>query len=735
VDAARRRATAALPDTLARNLARMRGRIAEWAWAEVAPGRLLPWLPVAFGSGIALYLAADREPALWAVLAAAFTAVAAAVAARRRPVAFPLVLGCAALAAGFATATVHTARNAHPVLERPVSSAMLTGFVEVREGRERSDRITMRVASLDAPRLSDKPERVRLAIRKHTAPPVGSFVSLKAHLSPPLAPLRPGGYDFARDMYALQIGASGYALGRIAIKKPEGEPTLWIRYASVLDSTRRAIDSRIHTVLTGDRGAIASALITGTRDAISRPLNDAMYISGLAHVLSISGYHMAVVAGIVFFVIRGGLALVPALATRHPIKKWAAGAALVAVFFYMLLSGSEVATQRSFVMIAIVLIGVMLDRATLTFRTISIAALCVLMLSPMAIAHPSFQMSFAATLALIAGYQHGLPWRANADTSRGARIALWGVREVVGLVFVSLLAGLATMPYAAFHFHRIAPYSLLANLFAMPVVSALVMPMGILGVLTIPFGLDAPFWSLMGLGIDWMTMVVLWVAHLPGAIARIHAFGTGPLLIGTLALLIVCLLRTPLRWSGAVLAVVAVVWAVQTPRPDVLISSDGQTAALRAADGRLAFLHVGRDAFALKEWLAADGDARDGKDASLTARVRCDPVGCAGTLKDGRYVTIALAQEAFEEDCRRAAVVISAREAYGACAASLIDRGVWRARGATALYWTGEIFEARHAQPPGYDRPWARAREAARSAGVAVPPDATPRREDLEADD
>src|SRR5581483_2478473 len=215
---------------------------------------------------------------------------------------------------------------------------------------------------------------------------------------------RPGGYDFARDMYFQRIGASGYVLG--AIKKAEAPvaPGLWLRYAAFIDGLREAIDKRIRSVVPGDKGAIASALITGKRDAISTPVNDAMYISSLAHVLSISGYHMAVVAGIVFFVIRAGLALIPSFASRHPIKKWAAGVALIAAAFYLLLSGAEVATQRSFIMIAIVLIGVMADRQALTFRTLTVAAFGVMLLAPEAVVHPSFQMSFAATLALVAAY-------------------------------------------------------------------------------------------------------------------------------------------------------------------------------------------------------------------------------------------------------------------------------------------------------------------------------------------
>ena len=314
-----------------------------------------------------------------------------------------------------------------------------------------------------------------------------------------------------------------------------------------------------------------------------------------------------------------------------------------------------------------------------------------------------------------------------------------GGREVVGLVFASLLAGLATTPYAAYHFHRLAPYGVLANLLAMPVVSVWVMPMGILGVLTLPFGFDAMFWRLMGDGIDWMIAVALWVTSLPGAVGHIRAFGTGPLLIGTAGLLLLCLLRTPLRLSGAVLAVVASVWAVTTPRPDVLVSGDGQSAAVRGSDGRLMVLRAGRDSFAIKEWLSADGDGRTAKDASLHDGAQCDAVGCIGRLKDGRLVSMVLSAEAFAEDCARAAVVVSPREAPGACAAVLIDRSAWRTLGAVALRWTAGHFEQNAARAQGYDRPWARTpRAASESLTTTVRPvsrDATPRVEDLEPGD
>ncbi len=737
LDAARRRAGVVLPDRLAAPADQLRRLLSQWVAAELAPGRLVPWLPVAFGFGIVLYFTAEREPAWWAASALALVAIVVAYGARRRPVGFPLALGFAAIAAGFLTATLTTLRVAHPVLQAPTWSAAVSGFVEAREERARSDRIVVRVQTIEARRMSEKPERVRVALRKGTAPAVGAFVSFKAHLSPPLAPLRPGGYDFARDMYFQGIGASGYVLGALHPAQAPHAPGFALRAAALVDELREAINSRIHAVLPGDRGSIASALITGKRNAISDEVSNAFYVSSLAHVLAISGFHMAVVAGIVFFVIRALLALAPALAARRPIKKWAAVAALPAAAFYLVLSGAGVSSQRAFIMVAIVLIGVMLDRPALTFRTLTVAAFGVLLLAPQAVVHPSFQMSFAAALALIAVFQYGLPWHAKADTALGQRAALWGTREIAALVLASIVAGLATMPYAAYHFHRVAPYGLLANLLAMPVVSAWVMPMGILGVLTLPLGFDAPFWQLMGQGVDWMIKVALWVTSLPGAVGHVHAFGTGPLLLGSAGLLLICLLRTPLRLSGAVLALIAAAWAMQSPRPDVLVAQDGRAAAIRGSDGRLSFLARGRDTFIVKEWLAADGDGRDPKDKSLDAGVACDAVGCIGKLKDGRLVSMAFRAEAFIEDCARAAVVVSRREAPLACAAALIDRKVWRAHGAAALRWNGSRFEESYTRPPGTDRPWAQATDDSEDASSlqTAPRDATPKQEDLEAGD
>ena len=719
-------------------------KLREWVKAEAGAGRLLPWVPIAYGTGIALYFAADREPVLSVVAATAIGLCVAAFLLRRRRV-FPLAVVIACVAAGFAASTSRSALIGHGVLARPAYSVSLAGFVETRDIRERTDRFVLRVTAMDAPRVHMKLERVRLSVRKGTAPAVGSFVELKARLQPPLAPLRPGSYDFGRDVFFQGIGASGFVTGAIRTVEPPVDGGLSLRYAAFMQNLRDAIDARIRTALDGDKRAIATALLTGRRDAITTPVNDAMFISGLGHVLSISGYHMAVVAGVVFFVVRALLALIPVLAVSFPIKKWAAAAALAAAAFYLLLSGAEVATQRSFYMTAVVLIAVLVDRRALTFRTLALAAMVVLALSPEALVHPSFQMSFAATLGLVALVQIGMPRLfAAPDDSTTAKVALWGGREIVMLTLTSLVAGLATTPYAAFHFHRVTPYGVLANLAAMPVVSAIVMPAGMLGLVAAPFGFDGLFWWLMGVGIDWMILVTEWVASLPGAIGGVTAFGTGTLVLASLGIVLLGLLRTPLRWCGAAALVLSAISAFMTPLPDILISGDGHNVGVRGRDGRLHLMKMGKDHFLIKEWLAADADPRQAGDASLGEGVSCDDDGCVVQMADGSFVALTLRSEAFGDDCSRALLLVTARQVPTVCAATVINAERLQRQGAIALRRTKRGFDVDAVKPKGFDRPWAPAR-AGDSDGesgmlgvrASVPPavDATPAEADLQPED
>jgi competence protein ComEC len=721
-------------------------KVRGWIRAEAGPGRLLPWVPVAFGIGIALYFTADHEPLLPVTAVAAIALCATAFMLRLQRI-FPLVVVIAAMATGFATATWRTARVAHGVLARPMYSVSLSGFVETRDIRERTDRFVLRVMRLESPRSQIRLERVRLSVRKGTAPSVGSFVELKARLQPPLAPMRPGSYDFGRDMYFQGLGASGFVMGAIRTLEPPESRGFSLRYAAMMQSLRDAIDARIRTTLDGDKRAIATALLTGRRDAITTPVNDAMFISGLGHVLSISGYHMAVVAGIVFFAVRALLALFPALTVGFPIKKWSAAVALAAALFYLLLSGSEVATQRSFFMTAVVLIAVLVDRRAVTFRTLAVAAMIVLAFAPEALVHPSFQMSFAATLGLVALVQIGMPRLfASPDHSLTAKVAMWGGREIMMLTLASLVAGLATTPYAAFHFHRVTPYGVLANLAAMPVVSAVVMPAGILGLVAMPFGFDGVFWWMMGLGIDWMIAVTRWVADLPGAIGRMAAFGIGPLIVASLGIILLGLLRTPLRWSGMALLALSSLWALTVAQPDILISADGHNLGVRGQDGRLRLMRTGKDTFLIKEWLAADADPRMPTDPSLAEGVSCDEAGCVTQIAGGGFAAMSLKPEALADDCERAALVVTTRQAPASCHSTVISGAHLRGQAGLALWRARYGYAVVATRPKERDRPWAPAAPVLAgdaATDVTVPPrtatpkpvDATPAEADQQPED
>jgi competence protein ComEC len=726
----------------ARWLSESFGRVFEWLRLtlaeEAARAQLLPWIAVAYGAGIVVYFTAEREPLVSVVAPIAAVACLVAFLVRRSRF-YPTAVLATAVIAGFAAATVRTTIVAHDVLVRPLYSVALSGFVEVREEREKTDRFVLRVSSMvdlrGSRRALPEVQRVRLSVKKGTAPLVGSFAELKAGLSAPMTPLRPGSYNFARSLYFQGIGATGFVHGPIKVTAPPQQGGLWLTYAVIVNRLQDAMDARIRQSLSGDNRAIASALLNGKRDAISTPVNDAMFISGLGHVLSISGYHMAVVAGIVFFTVRALLALFPPLTNGYPVKKWAAAVAFAASLFYLLLSGNQVATQRSFFMTAVVLIAVMVDRRAITFRTLAVAALVVLFFSPESIVDPSFQMSFAATLGLVALVNGGLPKLKSAgDNSLVGRVALWGGREVISLAFASMVAGLATTPYAAFVFHRATPYGILANLMAMPVVSAWVMPAGLLGIVAMPFGFDGIFWRLMDAGLDWMVWVSLWVASLPGAIGHVPAFGSGALVLSTVGILMLGLLKTSLRWSGALVVAAAVVVVIETPQPDILIGADGVSVAARGVDGRLHMVQTRKDLFLAKEWLAADADARLPIDPSVMAGGTCDAAGCALALGDGHYLSIARRADAFADDCDKALVIVTFRQSPPGCRATVLGRDQLRSSGSMAIWRRSDGLVIEAARPEGTDRPWAHSNvveqvvQAAQGerAPAALPADATP---------
>ena len=475
-------------------------------------------------------------------------------------------------------------------------------------------------------------------------------------------------------------------MSKVELTREAGEGgtfTLW------LNGRRQDIADRVRGKLDPETGGVAAALMTGNRGAIPKDVVAALRDAGLAHLLAISGLHVGLIAASLFAAVRGLLALWPAVALRFPIKKWAAAASLSGAFVYLLLTGATVPTQRAFLMTGLVLIAVMLDRVAISMTLVAWAAVAVLLLSPESLLGPSFQMSFAAVVALIATYEFVRErfgeWRARARLPRRALVYLLGV----GLT--TLIAGLATAPYAAFHFNRFVDYGLAANLAAVPVTALWIMPWSVAAYALMPLGLEALALAPMGWGIEVVITVARTVAGWPGSVTLLPGMPVASLVAITLGGLWLCLWRR--RWRLAGLAgflAGAVVMAV-APAPDVLIAGDARLFAVRDAAGDPILSSPRARGMTAETWLRLYGRDRSaplpGPDEAGDARLRCDAVGCVYRAR-GHVVAIAADARALAEDCAFAGVVVSLVPIRGGCpsAHTVIDRfDLWR-EGAHALW-------------------------------------------------
>ena len=619
------------------------------------------WLPVALGGGDALYFALAREPQPWAAWLAG-----GAGGGYRWPRSLGWRrIGCALLAAlalGFALAKWREIRVAAPVLNRPLI-AHLSARIDAIEPRESGLRLLLSDPRSGA--FGEAPRRLRLALRGDAPLHAGGWISVTSSLQPPPAPVEPGANDFGRSAFFQSVGAVGFAYGG-ARPVIAPRPPVWTeRIADRVENLRWRMTNRIQAALPGSTGAIAAALITGTRGGIADEDEAALRDAGLAHVLAIAGLHMALVGGGLFWLVRAVLAAIPRLSLAYPIKKWAAGAALAGAGFYLVISGAAPSTVRAFVMLAMLLTAILFDRPALSMRSVALAAAILLIFRPEAILEPGFQMSFAAVVALIAVAE----WeQARAGVKRNA-----AMRYVRGIALTSLIGSLATLPFALFHFDRVTHYAVLGNLLAMPVMGFWVMPAAALSVLAMPFGLEHWPLHLLGSGIAAMLAVGRFVSALPGAVSLAPAMPLPALVAVSLGGLWLAIWRRQKRWWGLAPMLLGALLALWAPRPDMLVAADAQTIALRGDDGLLHFMRQPKDRFAAEQWLRRDGDARAPQDAVGLPGLHCDGVGCA--IQERVMIAAATRPEALAEDCTRAAIVISAIPAKAAPdRKSLIDR-------------------------------------------------------------
>lgn len=632
-------------------------------WRTDTSRRVL-FVPALLGLGIGMYFALPDEPPLWAAGIAGSVAIVWLVLRSANGASeLTAILGAlAAVGAGFALAIVRAHDNPVNVLRHETRTLAITGRVTDLEPTDRGrTRILLAVDAIE-PRLREPlPALVRISVGK--APPdllPGDWVRLRGSLRPLPAPVAPGSFDFGRKLWFDGIGAIGFSLGsadRTAAPRPD---TIAEAAFSAIQSFRHAVSDRIRKAMSERTGPIGAAFLTGERGLISTEDNEAMRDSSLYHLLSISGLHM-VLAGFGFFAaLRLIAALIPPIALNYPVKKWAAGAALVASFAYLLLSGASVPTQRSFVMIAIALVAIIADRAALNMRVVAIAAIAILILTPESWIDPSFQMSFAAVVALIAAYEW---WNARRlPDAEPPGIFVRVVRAIAAAAATSFIAGLATAPFAAYHFNRFADYGVAANVLVMPIVSFVIMPAGVLALILMPLGLEQLPLSVMEKGIDAMLAIAHWVASWPGSTQAVGTWPVTALICVFAGGLWIAIWQAAWRWLGMVPVVVGLLLPLAAKPPDVIISADADNVAVRDADGALHLLSSRRGRFDAEMWLRRDGDAREIAEVQASERggFACDGVGCIALLRGRADASILIAQtaEAMVEDCARAAIVV-----------------------------------------------------------------------------
>jgi competence protein ComEC len=667
--------------------------------------RWILWLPVALGLGIGVYFELAVEPQIAIAGLAPIAALLFAFAARRHPGAFALAAGALAAALGFAAAKLHTDWARAPVLAERLGPVTVKGRILEAEPTHKGLRIVVKLHSAGRLAAAKLPLRARLTLHDvESGYTAGDEIAVRAILLPPPPPAAPGAYDFQRQAYFQRIGAVGFALDEPEILKRAGEDGF--SFAEWLERLRQGITERIVAQLPNPTGALAAAQITGHRYTIPPEVMSAWQDSGLAHLIAISGMNIAIVAGIVFFAVRALLALVPWLALRISTKKWAAVAALVVTLVYLLISGAAVPTQRAYLMFAAVMAGVLIDREALSMRLVAWAAAVILLAAPEGLLGPSFQMSFAAVVALIACYER---WAARKPELEPPGAARRWLRGFAALALTSLVAGLATAPFGMYSFNRFTVYGLAANMIAVPVTDLWIMPWALVAMFAMPFGLEAWPLSAMGWGVDLVHGVARTVASWPGAVVPTTVMPGSGLLVFALGGLWLAIWQRRWRWLGAPVMLAGLLSMLLVRPPDLLIAGDGKSIAARAADGALYIASPDARGFVADTWWKRDGAAGfrpwPQMGTSADGRLRCDPLGCTYAAAAVR-IAILRHPAALAEDCAASLVVATALTRTGCRNTQVIDRRSLMTRGAHAVWFEGSAVVVVDDRPARGERPW-----------------------------
>lgn len=675
------------------------------------------WTPVALGCGAALYFALPREPQGWlawlgAALVGALLLTAARMRGGRGATAALVLLACAL--GGFSAAKLRTDHVRSPIAPLRGPPARVEGWVvDIASPGQGGRRLLIAPAHIGDWPAQATPIRIRVTLKNGYTPSPGEPISLLAVINAPPQPASPGSYDFARDAWFQSVGGVGFALGTPQSWTPDAPPPWRLRLTMRINAFRWALTRRIIEALGVEEGGLAAAMTTGHDAFIPASQVNDLRAAGLAHIISISGLHMAIVGGFVFAGVRLAVAAWPWLALRINGKKTAAFLALSAVLGYLVLSGSPPPAERSAITAAVAFGAILVDRQAISLHALALAAMAVLLLQPEAVTQPGFQMSFAATAALVALAE---AW------PRAARVieAPWWIRGVQTLtgwtaaaVAASFVAGLATAPFAMQHFNRISTWGLVANLASEPISSFVMMPGLALGAALTPFGLGEGPLAVAGLAIAAMNRIAAAIAGWPYAQVVVASGPNWTLAAAFLGLLWLCLWKGPLRWIGLPFAL-AVSLVPKPAAPDVWVAGDGAAVAVRSG-GRAILFRPDVKLFGAELWARRRGLDPSGGEPARDTGYDCDHWSCAPKaaapvrvaaawnltrpLKEGRLAAI----------CASAEVVVLRDEfPAGVCPGKLVLTGADFARGGAAELFRqpGGAWRVVWAQDLRGRRPW-----------------------------
>jgi competence protein ComEC len=578
----------------------------------------------------------------------------------------------------------------------PRTGVTVTGRIAQLEFLPDGRRITIAAPSFDG--AAPLPREVRVRLRAADLVPLvpGDGVRVRALLRPPSPPAYPGGWDMQRDAYFHGMAGYGFAIG--------SAERLQAATGGAWQGLRSAIAARVMAALPGPRGAIAATLLTGLGAGIAPADRLAFQASGLAHLLAVAGLHIGIVMAWVFAIVRAGLAAREYWALHWPLKRIASLSALAAGLFYLALTGAHVPILRSFAMAALVTLGVLTGRRAISVRALALATVPMMLFAPEEVMGVSFQMSFAAVLALVAGWEVCAPRLALLGAGRWWRTpVLYGG----GLIISSALAGTASLPFAAYHFGNAALFYVPANMAAVPLTALWVMPWGLLALALMPVGLEQLALTPMGWGLGALLAVARTVAAWPGALTPVPQMPACSLLLVALGLAWLCLWRTRVRVAGLVPLLAGLAAPLLVQAPDCVAAADARVIPARVGGEVFASVAKGAGGFErddpLRVWGVRTAAPFPAEGAAAGGAVSCAAGACR--LRFGGQMVVLLTDPS--ADCEGAVLVLSAAPLRGRCGAMpAVDRFSVLRDGATAVGLMPSGPELTTDRGLRGDRPW-----------------------------